>query len=213
MAAHIYIDESGSLADPRDTIMTLAAIKTQLPRTLRWIIRRVKRGVQHKKAKRPRPSEFKFYTTTDSARAMVLEALAQEKVEIFALSVFTGPQMIPHTPANYGIPLCNLLRMCGAEQEHVVELAIDVPFNTHQQRARLTTVVRNALDLNVEIGYVDSVENPYIQLVDFVVGAIRANQMGRDRVLYQFIQPRMISEQLVTWKTLKREWIEENWRG
>ena len=187
--------------------MTLAAIKTQTPKPLRWIIKRVKRGVQRKKPKRSHSSEFKFYTTTYSARAEVLEFLAKEKVEVFAASVFTGSQIVPHTPTNYGILLYCLLRMCGAEEEHVAELAIDTPFNTHRQRAQLTTVVRNAIDLSVEIGYVDSIRNPCIQLVDFVAGAIRANHMGRDRVLYQFIQPRMVGDQLVTWKTLKREWM------
>jgi len=131
VATHIYVDESGSLADPRDTIVTLAAVKTLSPRELRWIIKRVKRDVYYQQPKRDNPSEFKFYTTTRNTRVAVLEALAREKVQVFALSVFTGSQLVPHTPANYGILLCELLRMCGAEQERVANLAIDTPFNTH----------------------------------------------------------------------------------
>jgi len=83
-AAYIYIDKSGSLSDPRDTIVTLAAIKTLSPRPLRWIIKRVKRDVRRKKPKQDTLSEFKFYTTTDSARVAVLEALAREQVEVYA---------------------------------------------------------------------------------------------------------------------------------
>ena len=212
-AAYIYIDESGSLSDPRDTIVTLAAIKTLSPRPLRWIIKRVKRDVQRKKPKRDTLSELKFYTTTDSARVAVLEALAREQVEIYALSVFKGDQIIPHTPENYGVLLCELLRMCGAEHEHVTELVVDMPFNTPQQRARLTAIVQNILDLDVEPRYVDSIKNPYIQLADFVAGAVRAKHMGRNLPPYQFIQPRMISDQLVRWKVLRREWMEGNWRA
>jgi len=144
-AVYIYIDESGSLSDPRDTIVTLAAIKTPSPRPLCWIIKRVKRGVRRKQPRRDTPPEFKFYTTTDSARVAVLEALAREQVEVYVLSVFKGTQIIPHTPENYGILLCELLRMCGAEHEHVTELAADMPFNTPQQRTQLTAIVHNAL--------------------------------------------------------------------
>jgi len=212
-AVYIYIDESGSLSDPRDTIVTLAAIKTPSPKPLRWIINRVRRAVRRKQPRRDTPSEFKFYTTTNSARVAVLEALAREQVEVYALSVFKGAQIIPHTPENYGILLCELLRMCGAEHEHVAELGVDIPFNTPQQRARLTAIVQNTLDLDVELCYVDSAKSPYIQLVDFVAGAVRAKHMGRDPILYQFIQPRLISDQLVKWKVLRREWMESNWRG
>ena len=212
MAEHIYIDESGSLADPRDTIVTLVAIKTSSPRPLRWIIKRVKRGVQRKKSKRGTPSELKFYTTTDNIRAAVLEALAQEAVDIFVLNVHKGSQMIPHTPVNYGILLCELLRMCGAEYEHIVELSVDMPFNVLQQRMQLTALVQDALNLDVELGYVDSIKNPYVQLADFVAGAARAKRMGRDLLLYQFIQPRIVGDQLVRWKTLRREWMKDDQR-
>lgn len=177
-AVYIYIDESGSLSDPRDTIVTLAAIKILSPGPLRWIIKRVKRSVQRKKSKRDTPPEFEFYTTTNSARAAVLEALAQESVKIFALSVFKGAQIIPHNPENYGILPYELLRMCGAEHERVVKLIVDKPFNTPQQRAQLTAIVCDTLDLDVELCYIDSIKNPYVQLADFVAGGYSRQAHG-----------------------------------
>jgi hypothetical protein len=210
MAEHIYIDESGSLADPHCPIVTLAAVKTISPKTLRWIVKRAMRRVKRKKSKRGGPSELKFHNATENARVMVLEALAQEKVQVYALGVFKGAQIIPHTPENYGILLCVLLRMCGAEHEHVDELSVDMPFNVPQQRARLTAVVRASLNLDVKPCYVDSVKNPYVQLADFVAGAVHAKQTGRNPVFYQFIRPQIISDQLVTWRTLRREWMESS---
>jgi hypothetical protein len=188
--------------------VTLAAIKTTTPKALRWIVKRVMRGIQRKRSKRWRPSELKFHNATDHARALVLEALAQEQVEIYALSVFKGTQVVPHTPENYGILLCELLKMCGAEHEYIAELGIDIPFNTPQQWARLTAVVQDTFDLNVGLCYVDSVKNPYIQLADFVVGAVRAKHTGRNPVFYHFIRPRIVSDQMVPWSTLRREWME-----
>lgn len=166
------------------------------------------RRVQREKSKRGGPSELKFHNATENVRAVVLEALAREQVQAYALSVFKGAQIIPHTPENYSILLCALLRMCGAEYEHIDELAVDMPFNSPQQRARLTGIVCEALDLNVEPCYVDSVKNPYVQLADFVAGAVHAKRTGRNPIFYQFIRPRIIGDQLVTWRTLRREWME-----
>lgn len=207
-AVYIYVDESGSLANPHCPIVTLAAVKTSSPKALRWIVKRAMRGMQRKKSKRGRPAELKFHNATENARAVVLEALAREQVEVYALSVFKGAQIIPHAPENYGILLCELLRMCGAEHEHIAELAVDMPFNRPWQRERLTAAVRDTLDLDVEPCYVDSVKNPYVQLADFVAGAVHAKHTGRNPVFYQFIRPRIISDQLVAWGTLRREWIE-----
>ncbi len=120
------------------------------------------------------------------------------------LNVFKGARVIPHTPANYGMLLCTLLRMCGAEYEDIAELVVDMPFNVPQQRARLTAIVREVLDL--EPHYVDSANNPYVQLADFVAGAAHAKHTGRNPIFYQFIQPRIISDQLVAWGTLRWEW-------
>lgn len=36
------------------------------------------------------------------------------------------------------------------------------------------------LDLDVELRYVDSIKNPYIQLADFVAGAVRAKHIGTE---------------------------------
>jgi len=210
MAEHIYIDESGSLADPRCPIVTLAAVKTQSPKMLRWIVKRAMRGVQRKKSKRGGPSELKFHNASENARVVVLEALVQEQVEVSALSIFKGAQIIPHTPENYSILLCVLLRMCGAEHEQVDELSVDVPFNVPQQRAQLTAVVRRSLNIDVEPCYVDSVRNPYVQLADFVAGAVHAKHSGQNPIFYQFIRPRIISDRFVTWGTLRREWMESS---
>ena len=212
LTVYIYVDESGSLSDPYNATVTLAAIKTLSPEPLRRIIKRAKRDVRRKRPKRGTGSEFKFYTTTNNARALVLEALAKEAVEVFALSVFKGSQVIPHSPENYGILLCELLRMCGVEQAHHIELSVDMPFNVSHRREQLTAIVCNTFDVDTKVHYVDSIKNPYIQLADFVAGAIRAKHMGRNLLLYQFIQPRMIGDQLVPWKVLRREWMEKTWQ-
>ena len=102
---HIYVDESGNLADPYCSVVTLIALHTTAPTEMRWIIKRAMRRVQRKKSRRAMPAELKFHNATDSARVEVLSALAQKQVEIYAFSVSKGARAIPHTPENYGILL------------------------------------------------------------------------------------------------------------
>lgn len=136
-----------------------------------------------------------------------MTALAKEDVALFALSVYKGPQKIADTPENYGIVLCSLLEMCVARGEEV-ELVVDSHFTHPEKRDELNRLVRAALDINTVPKYVDSKKNPYVQLADFVAGAVFYKRIGREAIFYEFIQERFISDQLRSWKDLKREWHE-----
>jgi hypothetical protein len=69
--AHIFVDDSGSLYDPAESVVTVVAIVTQNPVELQWIVRRVRRHVKrHRKSHAH--AEFKFYNTTSQARGRVL---------------------------------------------------------------------------------------------------------------------------------------------
>ena len=205
MAVHIYVDESGSLPDPYNTVFTLAAIRTEKPQSLRWIIKRVKRRVPQQKSKSGRLPEFKFYNTTTPIRAAVLSELAKEDVAICALSVFKGSQRILHTPENYGLVLSGLLLMC-LNQGESAELVVDMPFNTVKDRAALTAFIQNQLEMPLVLQYVSSQTSPQVQLADFVAGAVRTYHSGMDPIFYGFIRSRIVRDERTSWKELKREW-------
>jgi hypothetical protein len=135
----------------------------------------------------------------------VLSALAREKVEIFAFNVYKGAQRIPHTSENYGLALGGLLTMC-LSQDEAAELVIDMPFSNAEDRAALTSFIQDQLGLAVTPQYVDSQVNPYVQLADFVAGAMRTYHTGRSRVFQQFVHDRIVGDQMILWRDLKREW-------
>jgi len=209
---YIYVDESGSLSDPYDAVVTMVAIRTETPEPLRWIIKRVKRRVRWQRPKRAVLPEFKFHNTTDRARAAVLSALAKEDVALFAFSVFKGHQSIPDTPENYGIVLCSLLEMCIGHGEKV-ELIINHHFNIVKQQEELTALIRSVLGSQVMLRYVDSRRNPFVQLADFVAGAVHYRRTGRSEVFYELIRERIVGDQLLLWKDLKREWYRQKREG
>ena len=204
---HIYVDESGSLPNPYDPIVTMAAVRTDNPHPLRWLTRRAMRDIRWRSPKHAGTSEFKFNTTTERAKVAVLAALAKEDVALFASSIYKGPQRIADTPENYGIVLCSLLEMCIAKGEEV-ELVVDSHFTRPKKRDELNRLVQATLYLNTVPRYVDSKKNPYVQLADFVAGAVFYKRVGREAIFYEFIRERFISDQLRSWKDLKREWYE-----
>jgi hypothetical protein len=86
--AHIFVDDSGSLYDPAESVVTVVAIVTQNPVELQWIVRRVRRHVKrHRKSHAH--AEFKFYNTASQARGRVLAGqIKMAKTEGATLGTF-----------------------------------------------------------------------------------------------------------------------------
>lgn len=50
---YIYVDESGSLPNPYDPIITIAAVRTNNPHPLQWLTRRAMRSIRWRSPKYP----------------------------------------------------------------------------------------------------------------------------------------------------------------
>jgi len=57
---HIFVDDSGALHDPLESVVTVAAVMTDQPARLQWLVRRIRRSVKRKPSQNF-PAEFKFY--------------------------------------------------------------------------------------------------------------------------------------------------------
>ena len=205
---HIAGDESGSLTNPYSPVVTATAIMTYNPLPLRWIITKAKRSVRKESAKRGRVSEFKFYTTTDVARGNVLSSLAQEDVSIVSFSIQKGAQVIPDTPENYGILLCNLLKRSVGIAPQNINIVFDNHYSRSHKREALNALIRDRLLLNTDIRFVDSRKNTMVQLADFVAGATNYAHTGKATFYYNLIRSRIVGDEIVSWKDARREWLE-----
>ena len=70
----IFVDESGTLPDPKDTVIVIAAVGTANPAKFETIIKQV----QKKKKLRKQTGELKFYTSGEKTKRLVLKSVAKE---------------------------------------------------------------------------------------------------------------------------------------
>src|SRR3989344_8157576 len=118
----ILIDESGTLPDPNDKVVVLAAVGTgsldQFEKLLKKVHRIIKRS-----GDRPDNSEIKFYSAGQRTKKYYLKALADLPVSIFVLVVNKPGQKIPDTPLNFSLLAYILLNeVLGRSEEHTSEL-------------------------------------------------------------------------------------------
>ncbi len=203
---HIFIDESGTLYDPSEAVVTVVALSTRDPSALQWIVRRVRRDVRNKSSAHRPPSEFKFYNTTSQVRGRMLAELAKTDVMIYALSTHKGRQRIQDTPEHFAILLSALLEEC-VPADAVVALSIDRHFSQAAKQARLVDLVCRALNASLDLKFVDSRSNSFVQLADFAAGAIKYAHTGRTTIYREFLRSRIVMDELRVWKDLKSEWL------
>lgn len=205
---HLAGDESGSLTNPYDSVVTAAMIMTHNPLPLCWIIPRVKRKVPKKPPKRGQSSEFKFHNTTKSARKKVFTNLAKEDVTIAAFSIRKGAQVVPNTPENYGLLLCNLFKIGVGISPQDVDIVFDNYYTQPHKRNALKKIIREKLLLDTDICFADSQRDPMVQLADFVAGAVNFVRRGRTSTYYDLIRSCIVKDKLFAWKDARREWLK-----
>jgi len=204
---HIAGDESGSLTNPYNSVITATMIMTYAPLSLRWIIPRVKRKTPQKAAKQGRGSEFKFHNVSGVTRKRVLSELAKENIAISAFSIQKGEQKIPSTPENYGVLLYNLFKTELGIFPKNIDISFDNYFTNAYKRNTLNKLLRDRLHLDTDIQFVDSRNSYMIQLADFVAGAINYFHRDRTAIYYDLIRSQIVTDEITTWKNARQKWL------
>lgn len=195
-----YVDESGCLADPRDRYVALAAVVVRRARQVRKIVRKAARSGKRVSLKKRGGYETKWWNADDHLRKKVLEYLGQSEVDIFWLVVDKEGGVIPDTPENYGVLVCELLEEC-TEYYPNLELIVDVHFSKPEQQRQFDQWVRSRLGEIHGPFHLDSQQEAVIQLADFVAGAVREWAEGESRFL-DLIQERVVVGKVVKWRQL-----------
>lgn len=177
-----YVDESGCLADPRDRYVALAAVVVCQVRQARKIVRKSVRSSKRVLLKKRGGYETKWWNADDRLRRKVLEYLGQSEVGIFWLVVDKEGGVIPDTPENYGMLVCELLEECTKYYPNL-ELVVDVHFSKPEQQRQFDQWVRSRLGEIQGPFHLDSQQEAVIQLADFVAGAVREWAEGKSQFL------------------------------
>ena len=204
MTVFIYIDESGTLPDPKDKVVVLAAVACTNKTALLKLLQKTK-----KLPRVNRSEEIKFYSAGNKTRYFYLNNLAKEDVSIFTLKINKGSQKIEDSPENYAVLSWLLLLDIGA---YFKSSRLDVIFDKHFGKAVDETtffkILRQLLDSKNKTTSADSKKEPGITAADMVAGACLYSQVGKDRQYYELIKRKVISEKSVNWKEAKKRFLQ-----
>lgn len=94
----IYVDESGTLPDPKDPAVVIAAVATYSPNKLLLTNKTVIKKLHSNNTK-----EIKFYTSGRNTKKKFLTVLAKQDIQIFTLILEKHGKNISDTSENFAI--------------------------------------------------------------------------------------------------------------
>ena len=210
---YAYSDDSPTFSSPESHFV--AAVIVTLEINKRRLSRLPKRIRKHVVGKRLRNlPELKFQNSNERTRTRMLEMLANENVEIFALIINKGGRRVSDSPENKGITLGNVAALVLAKKRQVT-LTPDREFVTRRSITTCLDTAEKVITNQSQGGFlslrepVDSQSEPLIQIADFVAGAI-SHKYNRDNDrYYQIIENLITTEEIVNWVGLKRTYIKQ----
>ena len=199
----ILIDESGTLPDPNDKVVVLAAVGTgsldQFEKLLKKVHIIIKRS-----GDRPDNSEIKFYSAGQRTKKYYLKALADLPVSIFILIVNKPGQKIPDTPLNFSLLAYILLNEVLGYTDNVEKVVFDRHFQSQTERDKFDTILLTLLGKKIQIEHADSQTMPSVNVADMVAGSALWAHTGKDRQYYELISGKIVSEVNLHWAEAKK---------
>jgi len=203
----IIIDESGTLPDPNDRVIIIAAVGTKLPERLSKLSKELRKKLAKKNKK---VSEIKFYRAGKRTKKLFLSQLAKEDICLFVLIVEKNGQKIADNPENFAF-LCGLLiKECQIfYKDKIRKIILDRHFFRESDQKRFNNYLKQLFDLKVTMRHLDSQRNPEINSADMVAGSILWKVTGKDKVFYRMIKKLIISEKIINWKEVKQRFFQK----
>lgn len=198
----IFIDESGTLPDPKDRVIVVAAVGVDFPERIESIIKTVrKRGRFEKEV-----GELKFYTAGDKSKTLFLEKMVEEDFGIFILTVEKMGRKIPDTPKHFALLCWLLLTDIINFYPSFKEVIFDKHFHRKKDIEEFNKNLKALVGKRLPpIEHVDSREDKKINVADMVAGAVLAKEAGKDDRFYRIFKEQIISETRINWPEAKRK--------
>jgi len=204
----IFIDESGTLPDPKDQVVIVAAVGTNLPQKLINVSKSVRKYL---KTSKKTMSEIKFYKAGEKTKKKFLQELARQNVEIFTLTVEKHGQKIADTPENFALLCWLLLEDCFLfYKNQTKEIVFDCHFHKLKDQKEFNQTLINLLGERLPFNHVDSQKDSRVNAADMIAGSVLWLKTGRDKKFYQIIKRKIISEKVLNWKEAKRKFLTIN---
>jgi len=197
----ILIDESGTLPDPKDKVIIMAAVGVNAQEVLLSVLKKARRSMACDK-KEKTVFEIKFHEAGERTKAVYLKELSLADVNIFALIVEKNNQGIKDTPDNFALLAYILLKECLVfyQDAKIEEVIFDKHFQQKEDLIKFNEVLLELLGETLILKHLSSIDNPEINSADMVAGSLLWKYTGKNEKFYNFIKDKIISEQLLNWK-------------
>lgn len=195
----VYIDESGTLPDPKDKVIVVAAVVPKNKEQIDMLLTKMKQ----KRDIRKKTGELKFYTTGDKTKMAFFEAFAEEEIAVFVLIVEKMGRKIQDTPQHFAL-LCWLLLSDVISFCDITDLVFDRHFFKKNDLLKFNKILTNQFNIEFDITHVDSKKHKRVNVADMVAGAVLAKETGKDERFYKMIEKRIISYKKLNWVEAKR---------
>ncbi len=192
---YVYIDESGTLPDPKDRVIVVAAVGTTSPSQVEDIY----------KGK----IELKFYTAGEKTKLAVLIKIAQKNFAIFVLIVDKKGRKVPDSPENFATISWLLMEDVLDFYTDVTEIIFDKHFTSEKKIEEFNTTLIGQLKRQVKIEHVDSRFNKGVNIADMIAGAVLANETNKGSKFYDLIVNEVISVKKLNWPEAKRRFFDK----
>src|SRR3990167_2001460 len=201
----IFFDESGTLSDPHDSVIIIAAVSSSSPDQLVEVTAQTRKQLRNRKIDLP---EVKFYRSGENTRKIFLKELSQTDIELFILTVKKKGQSIADTPENFAFLCWLLLEECVLFYDRTIsEIVFDKHFYRKIDQDRFDSALHRLSDLNVNFKHVDSIQDVRVNVADMVAGSTLWHQTGKDSRYYKIIASKIISEKVLHWKEARRKFL------
>ena len=181
---YIYLDESGDLGFNRQSSKhyVIAVLATREPKTIENALKRYRRKIRKAPSKKNRKfGEFKFNKAPDSVKIGILDIISSKNVELGYVHVEKArvyPELREKRNEFYAY-ICRILldKFLLESSDLKIDLIVDRQFSKkHRENFdkylgwNITEILDGLKVLN--IAHIDSRQEPCLQAVDFVCGAV-----------------------------------------
>lgn len=202
---YIFFDESGTLSDPNDSVIIIAAVSSTSPEQLVQVTTQTRKQLRNRKIDL---QEIKFYRSGENTRKIFLTELAKTDVELFTLTIKKQGQRIADTPQNFALLCWLLLEECILfYDKKISELVFDKHFHRKSDRDTFDSELQKLSGLKLNFKHADSLQDVRVNVADMVAGSTLWYQTGKDSSFYKIIEDKIISEKVLHWKEARRTLI------
>jgi len=198
----IFIDESGTLPDPKDRVIVVAAVGATSPERIERIIKTVRKSGGFRK----KSGELKFYTSGEKSKTLFLERVVKEGFDIFVLTVEKMGRKIPDTPKHFALLCWLLLTDVLNFYPRVKQVVFDQHFHREKDIEEFNKNLKDFVGERLPpVEHVNSKEDKKVNVADMVAGAVLAKEVGGENLFYKIFKNRIISETKINWPEAKRK--------